>query len=84
MCETLILEAKIRYENHVYKSIAVTRKLNLKIEETQKEYDLIQKTIAFYKELGGRSSLNKVCFLQFLFVILYHFYFFDAFVLLYS
>ncbi|XP_027767524.1 LOB domain-containing protein 24-like [Solanum pennellii] len=59
MVETLILEAKIRSENPVYGSIAVTEKLNLEIEKTQKELDLIQKTIAFYKELGGRSSLNK-------------------------
>ena len=84
MVETLILEAKIRSENPVYGSIAVTEKLSLEIENTQKELDLIQKTIAFYKELDGRSSLNKVCFLQFLFVILYNFYFFDAFVVLYS
>ncbi|KAK4730655.1 hypothetical protein R3W88_023643 [Solanum pinnatisectum] len=48
MAETLILEAKIRYENPV-----------LEIEETQKELDLVQKTNAFYKELSERSSLNK-------------------------
>ncbi|XP_049406386.1 LOB domain-containing protein 24-like [Solanum stenotomum] len=59
MAETLILEAKIRYENPVYGSIAVIEKLNLEIEETHKELDLVQKTTAFYKELGKRSSLNK-------------------------
>ncbi|WMV46675.1 hypothetical protein MTR67_040060 [Solanum verrucosum] len=59
MVETLISEAKIRYENPVYGCIAVEKELRLEIEETKKELDLVQKTKSFFKDLLGRSSMNK-------------------------
>ncbi|KAH0632159.1 hypothetical protein KY284_034945 [Solanum tuberosum] len=59
MVETLILEAKIRYENPVHGCIAVEEKLRLEIEETMKELDLVQKANAYFKELRKRSLYYK-------------------------
>ncbi|WMV44160.1 hypothetical protein MTR67_037545 [Solanum verrucosum] len=59
MVETLILEAKIRYENPVYGCIAVEEKLRLEIEETMKELDLVQKANAYFKELRKTSLYYK-------------------------
>ncbi|KAK4359372.1 hypothetical protein RND71_021601 [Anisodus tanguticus] len=59
MTESLILEAKIRSENPVHGCLAVEKELRLKIEETKKELELVQKKTAIYKQLLERSSSDK-------------------------